>query len=409
MSLTVSIVIVSRHRPELLRRCLIGISQLDYDPFEIVIVADPATCTGLRSVPQAAFAKIIPFDQDNIAAARNAGIDASAGEVVAFIDDDSVPEPTWLKFLVAPFSHVDTAAAGGFVRGPNGISWQFQASTVDHTGRFAPVGVDPALATILIPTKNRAICTAGTNMAARRSVLEAMGGFDPRFKYHLDDVDFNLRLAAQELCTAIAPMAEVHNMRASNKFRRDDGAPIDLGEVGASWAVFLAKHCPPDLGKSAWERVQREERERACGHMVRGLLEPQDVGRLMSQLRKGYATGQNRGQVEGEIASISTRPFQPNPPRHDFRSIVLSGRFWQRTHLRNSARFEANAGSVVTLILLTPTALFHHVRFNPDGYWQHVGGIFGKSERTHRLISFKTFRRRVQFESHRVGKVRGLR
>ncbi|MCF6233827.1 MAG: glycosyltransferase [Rhodobacteraceae bacterium] len=409
MSLTVSIVIVSRHRPELLRRCLIGISQLDYEPFEIVIVADPATCTGLRSVPQAVFAKIIPFEPDNIAAARNAGIDASAGEIVAFIDDDSVPEPTWLKFLMAPFSHIDTAAAGGFVRGRNGISWQFQASTVDREGRFAPIGVDPGLATILIPTQARAIRTPGTNMAARRSVLQALGGFDPRFKCHLDEVDFNLRLAAQNLCTAIVPMAEVHNMHASNKYRRDDGAPIDLGEVGASWAVFLAKHCSPDLCKPSWERVQREERERACAHMVRGQLEPRDVGRLMSRLRQGYAAGQTRGKVTGEIASNPTMPFQPSPPRHDFRSIVLSGYFWQRNHLRNSAKFEANAGSVVTLILLSPTAFSHHVWFDPDGYWQHTGGIFGKTERSQPLISFRSFRRRVHVESDRVGKVRSLR
>jgi len=408
MSLTVSIVIVSRHRPELLRRCLLGISQLHYDPFEIVIVADPATCTGLRSAPQAAFAKIIPFEQDNIAAARNAGIDASAGEIVAFIDDDSVPEPTWLNFLMAPFSHIDTAAAGGFVRARNGISWQFQASTVDHTGRFAPIGIDPGLATILIPTEARAICTHGTNMAARRSVLERLGGFDPRFEYHLDDADFNLRLADQGLCTAIVPMAEVHHARATNKWRRDDGTPIDLGQIGASWAVFLAKHCAAENRQSAWDRIQAEEREQACGHMVRGTLEPRDVERLMAQLRHGYAAGENRKMVMGDIAPRPTLPFQPNPPRHDFRSIVLSGRFWQRTQLRKTARFEANTGSVVTLIVLSPTALFHRVQFDPDGYWQQIGGIFGKSQRTQRLISLKTFRARVHIETHRVGKVRGL-
>ena len=409
MSLTVSIVIFSRHRPEILRRCLIGISQLDYDPFEIIIVADPATCTGLRSVPQAAFAKIIPFEQDNIAAARNAGIDASAGEIVAFIDDDSVPEPTWLKFLTAPFSHVDTAAAGGFVRGRNGISWQFQAMTVDHIGELAPIGVDPELATILIPTQARAICTNSTNMAARRSVLGALGGFDPRFKHHLDDVDFNLRLAARDLCTAIVPMAEVHHSRAPNARRRGDGTPLDMTELGASWAVFLAKHCAQENRKSAWARIQADQRERACGHMVSGQLEPRDVGRLMAQLRQGYAAGKTREMVEGEITPNPTLPFRPNPARHDFRSIVLSGRFWQRNQLRKSARFEANAGSVVTLILLSPTALFHQVQFGLDGYWQQVGGIFGKSERKQRLISLKSFRRRVHIESHRVGKVRGLR
>ena len=409
MGLTVSIVIVSRHRPEALRLCLIGISQLDYQPLEIVIVADPAACTGLRSVPQAAFAKIIPFDEANIAAARNLGINAAAGEIIAFIDDDAVPEPTWITNLTAPFSHVDTAAAGGFVRGRNGISWQAQASSVDVTGKIAPIGLDKGLATILIPTRNRAIRTIGTNMAVRREVLVALGGFDLRFRFHLDDTDLNLRLAARDMCTALVPLAEVHHQSAANKRRTKDGAPLDLSETGASWAVFLAKHCPEDRQQAAWARVEGQQRERACSFMVDGLLEPRDVGHLMQQLRQGYAAGKSRESEKTAITPDPTAPFQPNPPRHDFRSVLMSGRFWSRAKLQQKARFEAETGSVVTLVLLSPTALFHKVHFTPDGYWQQTGGIFGKSVRTQPLVALRSFRRRVHVESDRVGKVRGLR
>ena len=38
----VSVVIVSRDRPEALRRCLTGVGQLQYAPFEVIVVADPA-------------------------------------------------------------------------------------------------------------------------------------------------------------------------------------------------------------------------------------------------------------------------------------------------------------------------------------------------------------------------------
>lgn len=40
--LTVSVIIVSRERPDALRRCLLGISQLQYRAFEVVVVACPA-------------------------------------------------------------------------------------------------------------------------------------------------------------------------------------------------------------------------------------------------------------------------------------------------------------------------------------------------------------------------------
>ena len=46
----------------------------------------------------------IAFDEANISVARNLGIMAAASEIVGFIDDDAVPEPTWLTRLTAPFA-----------------------------------------------------------------------------------------------------------------------------------------------------------------------------------------------------------------------------------------------------------------------------------------------------------------
>ena len=96
---TISIVIASRERPESLLWCLKGIDGLDYPEFEVVVAACPAGAGALERAGLDSRVKLRRFDEANIAAARNAGIAAAGGEIVAFIDDDAVPEPTWLRHL----------------------------------------------------------------------------------------------------------------------------------------------------------------------------------------------------------------------------------------------------------------------------------------------------------------------
>ena len=131
--LPVSVVVVSRDRPEALHRCLIGLSQLQYNPFEIIVVADTAGCNAARDTAFSDALKIEEFNDANISAARNAGIVLAAGDIIAFIDDDAVPEPTWLSNLTVPITQ-GAHSSGGYVRARNGISYQWRARTVDAQG-----------------------------------------------------------------------------------------------------------------------------------------------------------------------------------------------------------------------------------------------------------------------------------
>jgi len=100
---TVSVVIVSHGRPASLGICLTGVGQIDYPNFEIVIVADQSRIDAVNAHALGDQVKLVLFDEMNISAARNAGVAAAAGEIIAFIDDDAIPEPTWLTHLIAPF------------------------------------------------------------------------------------------------------------------------------------------------------------------------------------------------------------------------------------------------------------------------------------------------------------------
>jgi len=124
---TVSVIVVSRGRAADLPLCLLGLSQLEYPSFEVVLVADRDGLDAARNLPFFDAMKTVTFEEANISKARNLGIAEAAGEIIAFIDDDAVPEPTWLRYLTAGFSEPDVAAAGGFVRGRNGISFQWEA------------------------------------------------------------------------------------------------------------------------------------------------------------------------------------------------------------------------------------------------------------------------------------------
>ena len=409
-AIPVSVVVVSRDRPKALLRCLTGVSQLYYPNFEVIVVADPRGLTAVQDSKWAPSVKLIAFDEANISTARNLGVAQAAGEVVAFIDDDAVPEPTWLTHLCSPFENdPEVAAAGGFVRGRNGISFQWKAQTVDLSGETQALAVDEVRATVLHPTDGRAIKTEGTNMAVRRDVLADMGGFDPAFKYFCDETDLNLRLAADGRATAIVPLAEVHHGFLPNAIRRANRAPRDLFQIGASMAVFLRKHCPQDRHVDIWRNFTVREKSRALRFMQGGELEPRDVRRLMSSLRNGYAEGQLR--LLGALPAIprASEGFREFPGTSEESSVVVAGRRPNARRLRNRALQEVARGRNVSLFLFSRTSLYHHVRFHEDGYWEQRGGLFGRSDRTQPLFRLTTFGRRFESEKLRIAEQRRLR
>ncbi|MCK4861063.1 MAG: glycosyltransferase family 2 protein, partial [Rhodobacteraceae bacterium] len=87
----VSLIIVSQKRPEHLLRLLQSLRHQTHDSFEVIVVTDTEPSPFVNHV------KYIPFTNANISAARNAGIAVAAGEIIAFCDDDAIPDPPWLE------------------------------------------------------------------------------------------------------------------------------------------------------------------------------------------------------------------------------------------------------------------------------------------------------------------------
>ncbi len=406
----VSIVVVSRGRPGLLVRCLTGIGQLCYPNFEIVVAADRAGCDAIHANAGREGLKLVNFNAPNISEARNAALAEAAGEIVAFIDDDAVPEPTWLDHLIAPFENDAIAATGGFVIGRNGIAFQWTARGVDRNGRKIAIEhrgdapFEPA------PPEGYVTKTEGTNFAVRRSWLAALGGFDPAFRFYFDETDLNLRLAEQGARTVIVPRAIVHHGYAASARRAGDRAPTDLTEIGASSAVFLRKHAPDCDHEAELARITDEHRRALLQYMVDGGLEPRDVARRLAELRAGFAQGRQRPILPRGTLPPARSGFlgaaRPESPR---KSVYFAGRPWNRRALHQRARTAVAAGNIVTLMRFSPTALTHRVRFHEGGWWEQRGGLFGRATRDEPYFKLRAFRARVLKEWARVAELRQCR
>jgi len=397
----ISVVVASFGRARLLRRCLIALSQLHYPRFEVIVVADADGLALARQLPFADRLCLVAQDKPNISIARNLGIAQAAGDIVAFIDDDSVPEPTWLKAIADVMQDPAVTAATGVVLGRNGISVQWGQMAVDGFGRDARLEPGAALET------GQVLKLHGTNMAIRRACFEAIGGFDPAFAFYLDDTDFALRLGAAGAVTRFAKRAVVHHGFAASDRRTEARVPLSLFDIGASTAAFLRKHAPEADHGILTRQLEADQRARLMRLARRRMLEPPEIRRLMESLMEGLAEGQTRALAAPEIKA-PTRAFETLRQGSSPQMLALFGWWLRAPQLRAEAAEEVAAGHAVTLFLFEPTPRKHKVVFTEGGWWEQYGGLFGPTERTEPRLQPWRFAARAKNEHKRASILRGF-
>jgi cellulose synthase/poly-beta-1,6-N-acetylglucosamine synthase-like glycosyltransferase len=108
-----SVVVCTRHRAAELERCLVGLRQLDYPRYEVIVVDNTSGDEEVRRLAEAADARLVVEPTVGLSRARNTGARTGDGEIVAFIDDDAVAEPSWLGVHAAAFRDSSVAATTG--------------------------------------------------------------------------------------------------------------------------------------------------------------------------------------------------------------------------------------------------------------------------------------------------------
>lgn len=111
--------ICTRNRATKLRECLAAILLLDPAPVEVLIVDNTSGDEATRSLASSFGANYTIEPSPGLSRARNRGVAECKSEIVAFLDDDAVPDVKWLGALVAPFADCTVAATTGKIRTPD--------------------------------------------------------------------------------------------------------------------------------------------------------------------------------------------------------------------------------------------------------------------------------------------------
>lgn len=198
----ISVVVPTYRRPDLLERCLAALLRqtLPARDYEIIVCDDGPSDAALDTVRRLAppvggpAVRYVPVTEtQGPAGARNAGWRQARADIIAFTDDDTVPDPAWLAAGLAAMAP-DVDALSGRIIMP------LPAAPTDYE-KDASRLQDAEFAT--------------ANVFVRRHAMQAVGGFDPRFTLAWrEDSDLHFSLLEHGFRIARAPQAiVVHPVR----------------------------------------------------------------------------------------------------------------------------------------------------------------------------------------------------
>ena len=381
-----SIVINTLNRAALLGDAIQGVFQLDYPAFELIVVNGPSTDDS-----EAVLAgwqgqiKHLRCDAPNLSISRNVGIAAADGAVVAFIDDDAVPHPRWLRYLSRHFANPATGGVGGYTVDNTGVHWQARKTICDRFGNaFYPDDLFDERA-LNFPGSPLYPSLLGTNSSFRTAALREIGGFDHTFAYLLDETDVCLRLVDAGWDVLYEPAAMVFHQFAESHIRSVTRKPKTVYPMVVSKTYFINRHGQKEgFGKVAGKlETYRTEMLRANAWLgEHGDISSKHRTQLdldvelgteagLQQSYAALAAGKSRGDL---LADAQAEPFLP-APRYDRLRIALVSQGMPPANEAGIARWTAllaaglrDLGHAVHVITRAPHEPFRTFK---DGMWQH--------------------------------------
>lgn len=184
-ALRISAIVCTRNGSATLRECLAALGRQTHVDYEVIVVDDgstDATADIARSFP---FVRYAHQPAAGLSAARNRGAAEATGEILAYTDDDCMPDQDWLARLATAYDDPQWVAAGG----PN-------IPPPPRNRIEAIVAAAPGAPTHVLLCDEEAEHLPGCNFSVRKEALLAIGGFRDEFTTAGDDVDICWRLRA---------------------------------------------------------------------------------------------------------------------------------------------------------------------------------------------------------------------
>jgi GT2 family glycosyltransferase len=200
----ISVVVCTYNGSRTIRDCLEGATELEYPNYEVIVVDDGST-DATADIVREFDVRLIRTQNCGLSSARNTGMYAATGDIIAYVDDDARPDVHWLQYLAATFNTTTHAGIGG----PN-LPPPDDGPIADCVAN-APGG---PVHVLLSDTEAEHI--PGCNMAFRKECLQAIGGFDEQFRIAGDDVDVCWRLQQWGWTLGFHPSAVVWHHRRNS-------------------------------------------------------------------------------------------------------------------------------------------------------------------------------------------------
>lgn len=222
---SLSVVLATRDRPQLLARAIQSVIEQRYERWQLIVV-DDGTNPDTRAVVAAVEDERVTLAKGpcrGVSAARNVGLEQASGEIVCYLDDDNVMHPAWLQAVAHVFStRVDVDVAYGVSLAEHRIP--------DDLGEH---GWWPAF--WQLPWSREALLEENLtdigSLAHRRVLDEAR--FDEQVSGG-EDWDLLLRLTRDRDAFAIPALSHAYSMAGADRMSRDPGHQAKLEEIRRS-------------------------------------------------------------------------------------------------------------------------------------------------------------------------------
>ncbi len=199
----VSVMVASYNGERTLELCLNSLQALNYPDYEVILVDDGSTDRTPEIGRRFPNVRYIRHEKNmGLSSARNTGINAAEGEVIAFTDSDCRADEDWLYYLISDLMNSEFTGIGGHNLLPPEDSWV-----------AAAVMVSPWWPAHVMITDRLAEHIPGCNMAFYKWALEEIGGFDPIFRKAGDDVDACWRMQQNGYKLGFSPAGFVWHYR----------------------------------------------------------------------------------------------------------------------------------------------------------------------------------------------------